>query len=267
MSINPSIIVTTYNKPRELELVLCGLNMQKYLPAEILIADDGSTHVTADLIKKWASKSKTPIKHIWHEDIGFRKLRICNKAVKEAQGNYLIFLDGDSIPHPKWLKDHVTSAREGTVLCGRRVRLGPKISDEIDLQYVQSGKLRTITKPLLMSALRGDTKRVMLGIRLPSGLARCFHPRERRLMGVNFSLHKELFERVGSLIEVGEKRCREDAELEIQLISAGATRFPLINRAIVYHLYHPERPPDKELNDQIEARHAYALEQRNLGTK
>ena len=78
-------------------------------------------------------------------------------------------------------------------------------------------------------------------------------------MGVNFSLHKELFERIGGLFEAEGKRCREDAELEIQLISSGTYRYPLINRAIVYHLYHPERAPNVELNDRIQARYKNCL--------
>jgi len=44
---NPlSVIISTYNKPRELELVLCGLRKQIISPIEILIADDGSYNET-----------------------------------------------------------------------------------------------------------------------------------------------------------------------------------------------------------------------------
>ncbi len=264
MPIRPSVIVTTYNKPRELELVLAGLAAQKIPPKEILIADDGSKPDTAELISKWTRLCDTPVKHIWQEDDGFRKSKICNEAVRQSGGNYLIFLDGDSVPHPYWVKDHVVAARENTVLCGRRVRLGPAISEQIDLQDVQSGKLKIYAKNLIASAVHGETKRILLGIRLPAMLARCFHPTERRLMGVNFSLHKNLWEKIGGVYEADGKRCREDAELEIQLISAGVKRYPLINRAIVFHLYHPERAPNVELNRSVQTRYAEALAQRAL---
>ena len=267
MSIQPSVIITTYNKPRELELVLCGLAAQIVAPAEILVADDGSSPETAALIKKWSSQCDTPIKHVWHEDRGFRKSKICNEAVKQARGNYLIFLDGDSIPHPNWVGDHIVAARTNTVLCGRRVRLGPAVSDQIDLQFVRSGQLTIFSQRLIFSALGGDTKRYLLGIRLPTIVARCLHPTERRLMGVNFSLDKKLLEKIGGIHEADGKRCREDAELEIQLISAGVTRYPLINRAIVFHLYHPERAPNTELNNNIQSRYAEALAQRQLNRK
>ena len=262
MEIRPSVIITTYNKPRELELVLSGLSVQVVAPAEVLIADDGSTSETAAVIKRWSTQCSFPIKHVWHEDTGFRKSKICNEAVRQASGNYLIFLDGDSIPHPNWVHDHMVAAKDNTVLCGRRVRLGPVISKQIDLQFVQSGKLKIFTRQIIASALSGETKRFLLGIRLPGLLARCFHPTERRLMGVNFSLHKALWEKVGGAHEADGKRCREDAELEIQLISKGVRRYPLINRAIVFHLYHPERAPNKELNHIIQTRYSQALSQR-----
>ena len=270
MKIQPSVIVSTYNQPHELELVLCGLNMQVHSPLEILIADDGSTQETKNLIKQWTSKSKIPIKHIWHEDIGHRKSKINNKAVNESTGNYLVFLDGDSIPHRYWIEDHVNAARSDTVVCGRRVRLGPKISKQIDLEFLQSRKLESLTGPVLSSALEKDTKRYLLGIRLPKNVARCLHPKERRLMGVNFSLHKILFKRVGGYIEYDNKNfettenVREDAQLEIQLIKIGVLRYPLINQGIVYHLFHPERPPNKKIDAKIQSQYLSALEERKL---
>lgn len=268
MTISGSVIVSTYNKPHELEMVLCGLSLQKKPPKEILVADDGSTQETAAVIEKWQQIITPPVKHIWHEDIGNRKLKICNTAAKEATGSYLLFLDGDSVPHSRWVSDHMDAAKNGTVLCGRRVRLGPRISKTIDVSFIESRNLEKIAGPLLFSALCKDTKRYLLGIRLPEWLARCFHPSERRLMGVNFSLHKTLFESVGRYRDFDEniyeskERRREDAQLEIQLLKSGIHRYPLLNRAIVYHLYHPERQPNESINDGIEKAYKDALRYR-----
>jgi len=89
-------------------------------------------------------------------------------------------------------------------------------------------------------------------------------------MGVNFSLHKELFNKVGDYSENFEKlhttseNIREDALLEIQLLKAGTIRYPLINRAIVYHLYHPERSVEKELDKDIQQQYLSALKRRKF---
>ena len=249
-------------------MVLCGLSMQKTAPMEILVADDGSSQETASVIKKWQQICSSPIIHVWHADDGFQKPLICDKAVQAARGEYLIFIDGDSVPHPYWVQDHLRAAQENTVLCGRRVRLGPQVSQDINLETVQLRKLHTFSKALLLSAIKKDTKRLALGIRLPMFVARVLHPKERRLMGVNFSLHKALFQRLGGYrAAAGEymkakQRCREDAQLEILLIKNGVRRFPLINRAIVYHLYHPERPLRKEFDARVKARYQQALNER-----
>ena len=270
MPIQASVIVTTYNKPQALELVLYGLSKQVIAPHEIIIADDGSKNETRELVQQWASKIDTPIIHVWHEDEGNRKPLICDKAVAQAKGNHLIFLDGDSIPHSLWVHDHLQAVRDNTVLCGRRVRLGPEISQQLTLKFIEQYGLEGCSVKLIQSVLRNDTKRYPLGIRLPSLIARCLHFKERRLMGVNFSLPKELYEKAGGYPNSNDHsfsslgRPREDAKLEIKLLSVGARRYPLLNRAIVYHIYHDKPPGNKEINDKIQTLYESALEQRRL---
>jgi len=92
----------------------------------------------------------------------------------------LLFLDGDAIPHRLWIHDHIKSAKQGTVLCGRRVCLGPKISETINSNLILSGELEKLTGTVLYSALHKDTKRYLIGIRLPKLIARYLHPTERR---------------------------------------------------------------------------------------
>jgi hypothetical protein len=92
-------------------------------------------------------------------------------------------------------------------------------------------------------------------------------------MGVNFSLHKYLFEKVGGYVDINDKvitskeRRREDARLEIELLKAGAKRYPLINQGIVYHLFHEERPPNKEVDEFILNNYKSALQQRKSLSK
>ena len=49
-SLTISVIVTTYNRPDALNLVLSALAQQTQLPNEVIIADDGSTDATRLLI-------------------------------------------------------------------------------------------------------------------------------------------------------------------------------------------------------------------------
>jgi glycosyltransferase involved in cell wall biosynthesis len=234
-----SVIVTTYNTPRELGLVLEGISRQSARPDEALVADDGSTDETRRVVAGWAPRLPFPLRHVWQEDLGRRKCRIVNEAVRRSRGEILVFLDGDSIPHRQWLADHLRSSRPRRALCGRRVRLGREISLRVKAGAILLDRLEAPFGEVALSALAGGTKRALLGIRLPVPLARLFHPRSRKLMGVNFSLPREAFERVNGYDEDYESYGFEDYDLEIRLRRSGYDLYPLLNRAVVYHLYHP----------------------------
>jgi len=251
-----SVIVPTYNTPRELDLVFCGLARQKVPPDEILVADDGSTQETSDLIASWSGELRCDLKHVWQSDRGYRKARIVNEAVRRARGNHLIFLDGDSIPHSHWVADHMHAADGRRVLCGRRVRVGPQLSKELNRKQILDGELDSRIGPVFQSALAGDTKRFLLGVRLPPWLARCFHPRPRKLMGVNFSLPREAFVSVNGYDEEWAIYGHEDRDLELRLLRSGLPFYPLLNRAVVYHLYHPPRPTSQQSRSLIQAQEA-----------
>ena len=244
-----SVIISTYNERAKLDLVLHGMARQTQMPDEILIADDGSSDGTDELIRSWHGKLGCEIKHVWQEDRGIRKTCIINKAVRCSSGDHLVFLDGDSIPHRKWLADHLEAGHHNAVLCGRRVKLGLGMSRRINLDFIIKGKLERLFGWVLRSFLSGDTKRYFLGIRLPLRLVRLLHPKPRKLMGVSFSLPRDIFFHVNGFDETWPER-REDRDLELRLQRARFGFFPLLNRAIVYHLHHEGRAS----NEQIEAR-------------
>ncbi len=241
-----SVIICTYRAPRELDFALCGLSIQTQPPDEILIADDGSGSETRQLIERWRDQMDCPLIHCWQADRGYRKARIVNEAVRQSTGDQLVFLDGDSFPHRHWVADHMQARTLDRVLCGRRVKLGPQLSRGMNRRQVLAGEFQGIGTRLLLSALRGDTKRLGLGLRVPQGIARILHPRPRHLMGVNYSLPRGLFFKVNGYDQAWAFYGREDLDLELRLRRAGVTFYPLLNRAIVYHVDHPERERSNE---------------------
>ena len=78
-----AVIISTYNRPKALNICLESIRNQSKLPDEIVIADDGSTQETTDLIKKISESFPVPIKHVWHPDEGFQRNKILNKAITE----------------------------------------------------------------------------------------------------------------------------------------------------------------------------------------
>jgi glycosyltransferase involved in cell wall biosynthesis len=248
--ISMSVIVSTYNAPIPLNLCLAGLYRQQCMPAEIMVADDGSGPETNAVLREWQKKFPISLSHIWHEDNGNRKSVVNNKAVARSTTEYLAFIDGDAVPNPHWTMDHFKSKKPNRILCGRRVKLDQTLSGGLTASDILSGRLDRLPGPVLYSAIWGRTERATLGIRLPIFLARCIHPRPRKLMGVNFSLFKKDFEKVNGYDEEWTHR-RQDKDLDLRLNRAGFEFYPLINRAIVYHIYHDERVPSRAVQERV----------------
>lgn len=123
-----SLIVTTYNWEKALNLYLNSVLRQSVLPDEILVADDGSKEPTRLTVEAFARISPVPVRHIWHEDDGFRLTVIRNKAMAAAQSEYLIQTDGDLLLHPDFIKDHLSIAEAGYFISGSRVLLDESLS-------------------------------------------------------------------------------------------------------------------------------------------
>lgn len=129
--LDTSIIISTYNSPEWLEKVLYGYNNQTYRQFEIIIADDGSTDVTRQLLKKMEEQVFYPIIHVWHEDDGFQKTKILNKALLKCNTEYIIMSDGDCIPRKDFVEQHVKYREEGYYLSGGYFMLSMAISKAI----------------------------------------------------------------------------------------------------------------------------------------
>ncbi len=133
-----SIIISTYNSSKSLNLVLKSYCRQKEKNFEVIIADDGSTDETALVIQNF--KNYLAIKHVWHEDKGFRKCTILNKAALEATGDYLIFTDGDCLAPPNFVYEHKNNMREGFYLSGGYYKLNRITTEQIGPEQVENGE-------------------------------------------------------------------------------------------------------------------------------
>ncbi len=132
------VIISTYNNPQWLEKTLWGYEAQTRRADEIIVADDGSRPETADLIRRF--EGVLPIRHVWHEDRGFRKTTILNKALTVAQSDYLVFTDQDCVPRHDFLATHERMAQPGRFLSGGYFKLPMDISQQLTHDDIQSGR-------------------------------------------------------------------------------------------------------------------------------
>ena len=84
-----SIIVLNYNGARFLNDCLSSLLSQTYRPMEIIVADNGSTDNSCEIVATFARVNCVEL----HENYGFGKGN--NLAAKHANGDYLLFVNND----------------------------------------------------------------------------------------------------------------------------------------------------------------------------
>ncbi len=239
MEINKvSILVSTYNWPEALELSLKSMFVQKVLPDEIVIADDGSTSKTKELIDKLRKETSITIKHVWQEDKGFRKTTILNKAIVEVTGDYILQVDGDVVLDPYFVSDHIEIAQRGCFVCGSRVKLSQEETNSI--LRSKKMRLRFWNMPLsfVFNSFRSKLLRHFLAFRYARRLG--------HLRGCNMAFWKEDLIRVNGYNEDLTQWGHEDTEIAYRLHFAGVRKKVLKMGGIVYHLYHKESSRSNE---------------------
>ena len=238
-----TLIITTYNWKEALEIVLLSVQQQSYMPCEVIIADDGSREDTKALIDEYIPKMPVPTHHLWHEDNGFRRSSILNKALAMAKGEYCIQVDGDIVLHPKFIEDHAKLAKPGTYCPGSRTLLQPEITEKVFK-----------TKQITFSPFEKGIKRPINAMRIP-WLAPILYPDALRyddIRGSNLAYWKKDAVDANGYNEDIAGWGREDTEFVARLTFAGIKRRKLKFAAKQFHLYHPEASRNSlDDNDKI----------------
>jgi glycosyltransferase involved in cell wall biosynthesis len=144
---NLSIILSTYQSPALLERTLHGYRRQRFDGVErfeIVVADDGSGPDTAALIARLGAELALDLRHVWHQDRGFRKCEILNRAIGAARGDYLVFSDGDCIPWSGFLASHARFARRGWFLSGGYFQMPCELTERITVDDVAAGRIEDV---------------------------------------------------------------------------------------------------------------------------
>lgn len=241
-----SLVVTTYNNEKYLEQVLKSIESLDYLPNEVLIADDGSGKNTANLISKFKQNFPCELRHIWHEDRGFRASAIRNKAINSAKSEYIIIIDGDMVLDRSFILDHLKFAKKNQILQGSRVVLNESQTASIikggnvcEFKSFKSTRNAILSKLIYKSwAIKSDffnKKDFIKGIR-----------------SCNMSFYKSDCIAIGGFNESFVGWGREDSEFVARFLFNGGELRRMKFAGIAYHLYHAENSREMlESNHQI----------------
>jgi glycosyltransferase involved in cell wall biosynthesis len=227
--VQTSLIITTFNWKEALELSVRSVFKQTRLPAEIIIADDGSDNETRHLIESLQKISPLPIVHSWQPDMGFRLARSRNKALSIAKGDYIVLIDGDIVIERNFIADHIEASREGYFIQGSRVLLNA------------SSTRQALDKKELTLCLTDPGVENRKNCIRSSLLSKLFSFSSKRLTGIktcNFAFWRKHAETVNGFNEDFVGWGREDSEFSARMLNYGLKRKNLKFKAVTYHLYH-----------------------------
>jgi glycosyltransferase involved in cell wall biosynthesis len=248
-----SLLFTTYNSAAWLEKVLWSVIEQELESFEVVVADDGSTDETSRMVELYRPELESrglTLKHVWQRDDGFRKCRILNKALLQAQHDYVVFTDGDCVLRRDFLAAHVRAAAPGRYLSGTYFKLPMETSRAITRDDIVSQRCFDRSW-LVHHGLEG--KRGLFKLTRSAPLARFLNRTTVtacNLKGSNASAWKADLLAVGGLDERLDSG-GQDRELGVRLRNHGVRPRHVRFDAICLHLDHSRGYRTRESVDAI----------------
>jgi GT2 family glycosyltransferase len=248
-----SVIVLTYNRSDALLAVLRSLASQCTLGDEIVIADDGSRAEHVMAIQACLPLFRCSVQHVWHPDVGFTAARARNLGVAHSKNDYLVFLDGDCVPHAHCIAQHRRLAQQGHFVNGSRVLLSATLTAQI-LQRNLVPEAWAWLKWVWLT-LSGQANKCLWLIGLLVHWPLDFLRLKRKFVwrgirSCNFAVWRRDFEAVNGFDETFAGWGHEDADLVLRLHHAGLVRKNGFWATEVFHLHHPENTRQHELKNR-----------------
>ena len=203
---NYSIIVPVYNRPDEVDELLCSLTRQAFTDFEVLIVEDGSAIPCKDVCDKYAGKLN--VRYYKKENSGPGQSR--NYGAERANGDYLIILDSDVV-----LPDGYLAAVDEELRREVCDAFGGADASHPSFTPVQKAISYSMTSFFTTGGIRGGKKKLDR-----------FYPRS-----YNMGIRREVYQQLGGFSKM---RFGEDIDFSYRIVEAGY-KCRLFPEAWVWH--------------------------------
>lgn len=244
-----SFVILTYNRADALLAVLRALADQCGAAHEVVIADDGSRADQVAMVLQQCPDFQCGVRHIWHPDVGFTAAKARNLGAYFSRGDYLVFLDGDCIPHRSFVARHARLAEPGFFVNGSRVLLSESLTRQVLTQELNLPQSTPIF--WLRARARGDCNKLLHLAYWPWSLFRVRKKFSwRGIRSCNLGVWRPDFFAVNGFDETFIGWGHEDADLVLRLSHLGVRRKNGFMATEVFHLWHRESKRDQELGNK-----------------
>lgn len=244
-----TVIISTYNSEAWLAKVLESYKHQDYENFEVIVADDGSKETTKTLIDSFREDYPVTLRHIWHEDKGYRRQELLNKCIVQTEHDYILMTDGDCIARTDFVSTHAKYAEKGYFLSGGYLKLDMPTSEMITLKDIENENcfntdwLKKNGSVSFKNALKMNVSGVLADV------LDTVTPTGATFNNCNSSAWKD------DLIAINgyDERMQyggPDRELGERLFNYGIKSKQIRHKAIVLHLDHPRGYKTKESLDR-----------------
>lgn len=241
-----SVIVPVYNRLEHLRALCQCLLKQEEQPYELIISDDGSSQKVLDFIGDLLPKMKFKVKHIYQQDLGFRKTRALNNAVREAEGDILVFCDQDLIFPETHIKNIKKNIKKNIFLMGRPMSLTEEEKNIICESLVEENSYEKA-----INCIPEEYKISNKKLYKKDRMRRIFNyfklnKRGIRLVGMSYAIYKNDYIAVNGYDEKYMGWGLEDDDFGNRLCVYGVKGKEFYEVPIQLHLYHPFDPTKKK---------------------
>lgn len=245
-----AVIVSTYNRPDALNLVLSQLAGQSDNGFEIIVADDGSDSRTKNIITGFGTAFGERLRFVWQPDRGFRLAAIRNRAIESTTADYLVFLDGDCLTPPEFIRRHRWLAERGCFVTGSRILLNSSLTRQIFDSGPQPFDWTAFD--WLKELWTGNVNRILPTMYLPIQSGRRFRQvNPAKVRGCNLAAWRSDIVSVGGFDESFEGWGGEDVDLAMRLGNIGIRQKSGKFAANVFHLWHEQGIVMSEENHRL----------------
>jgi glucosyl-dolichyl phosphate glucuronosyltransferase len=229
LSIWITIAVPTHNRSQLLQATLASiaaLHLPAGVEAECVVVDNRSTDNTSSVVAEFANNSALPTRYVYEGGAGSSYAR--NRAVEEARGDFILFIDDDAVAEPDWAAELLAEIerRQLDVACGMVL---PRWSIEPPRWLGPSLYVRLAVHDPARMAVASRAEREMI----------------HNYFSANVGFRRRTFAMFGNFrqdlgVMGGNPMSGEDTELFARIISRGGA-VGFAPRARVHHMIPPER--------------------------